>query len=202
MPNKTLNFIILAVVIIGGWLIYSNMSNPITPSQEVPVGTVSGNPQIILHTSSGDITLELFQDKAPKTTENFLKLAQKKFYDGTLFHRVIKNFMLQGGDPLTKSQPSNFAIHGTGGPGYQFADEMNDVKLVRGILAMANAGPDTNGSQFFIITAPATDWLDGKHTPFGRVISGMEVVDKIENVKVNENAHPLEDVKIESVEVK
>ncbi len=204
MPNKTLNFIILAVVIIGGWLIYKNMSNSpeSVPDSSVPAVSQSGNPQIIMHTSMGDITLELFQDKAPKTTENFLKLAQKKFYDGTLFHRVIKNFMLQGGDPLTKSQPTNFAIHGTGGPGYQFADEMNDVKLVRGILAMANAGPDTNGSQFFIITAPATDWLDGKHTPFGKVISGMEIVDKIENVKVNENAHPLEDVKIESVEIK
>lgn len=225
MYNKSLNFVLLAFVIIVGFLLYKNFSqNPeLTTTNLEQAETekaqennkekeikeivknnnlnMNANPQIVLHTNFGDITLELFADEAPKTVENFLKLARKNFYDGTLFHRVIKHFMIQGGDPLTKSQPSNWAIHGTGGPGYSFADEINDVKLVRGVLAMANAGPNTNGSQFFIITAPATDWLDGKHTPFGKVITGMEVVDKIENVKVNENAHPLEDVRIESVEL-
>lgn len=201
--NKNLKFVILAVIIIGGYLIYERINQGKIPSMTL-------EKVVILHTNFGDITLELFlayqdgvwQDKAPKTVDNFLKLAKSGFYDGTLFHRVIKGFMIQGGDPLTKTEPQNWAVHGTGGPGYQFADEFNDQKLVRGILAMANAGPDTNGSQFFIITAPATDWLDGKHTPFGKVISGMDVVDKIENVKVDATAHPLEDAKIEKVEVK
>ncbi|MEK7650555.1 MAG: peptidylprolyl isomerase [Patescibacteria group bacterium] len=217
MNNKILGVIVLAVVVVFAWNWYNNYNykkshtDPKRPEQQEKIEKIKDtktnmntNPQVILHTNLGDITLELFADKAPKTVENFLKLTKRNFYDGTLFHRVIKTFMIQGGDPLTKSQPSNFAIHGTGDPGYKFADEFagNDTKLVRGILAMANAGPDTNGSQFFIITAPATDWLDGKHTPFGRVIAGMEVVDKIEQVKVNENAHPLEDVKIEKVEIK
>lgn len=160
------------------------------------------HPMITLKTNYGDIQIELLADKAPKTVDNFLKLAKSGFYDGTLFHRVIKGFMIQGGDPLTKSDPKNWAIHGTGGPGYTFADEINDTKLVRGVLAMANAGPGTNGSQFFIITAPATDWLDGKHTPFGKVVAGMDVVDKIEAVAVTPDTnHPLQDVKIEKVDI-
>jgi len=158
--------------------------------------------QVILHTNLGDITLELFSDKAPKTVANFIKLTKSGFYDSTLFHRVIPNFMIQGGDPLTKQFPTDWSIHGTGGPGYSFADEPNDVKLMRGVVAMANSGPNTNGSQFFIITAPATDWLQGKHTAFGQVITGMDVVTKIEAVKTNTNDHPLEDIKIVSVEVK
>lgn len=214
MNNKILGVIVLAVIAIFAWNWYSDyisLHDPIKLEQQEKIEKIKDtktnmntNPQVILHTNLGDITLELFADKAPKTVENFLKLTKRNFYDGTLFHRVIKTFMIQGGDPLTKQFPTDWARHGTGDPGYKFADEFagNDTKLVRGILAMANAGPDTNGSQFFIITAPATDWLDGKHTPFGKVISGMEVVDKIENVKVNENAHPLEDVKIESVEIK
>ena len=196
--EKITGFIVLIIIVIlGGW--YLTHQPSAVPTSSI---TMNNNPTVILHTNFGDITLELWRDKAPKTVDNFLTLAKKGFYDGTLFHRVIKGFMIQAGDPLTKSEPKNWAIHGTGGPGYQFADEFNDQKLVRGVLAMANAGPNTNGSQFFIITAPATDWLNGKHTPFGKVISGMEVVDKIEQVKVNENAHPLEDVKIEKVEVK
>ena len=195
--NKNLKFIILAVFVLTIWAWhnkYSRARNPLPIFKE--------NPMITLRTNYGEIALELFSEKAPKTVENFVSLAKKGFYDDTLFHRVIRGFMIQGGDPLTKSSPTNWGAHGTGGPGYQFADEFNDQKLVRGIIAMANAGPDTNGSQFFIITAPATDWLDGKHTAFGKVISGMEVVDKIEQTKVNENAHPLEDVRIEAVEVK
>ena len=158
--------------------------------------------RITLHTNLGDITLEMLADKAPKTVANFIKLARSGFYDGTLFHRVIPGFMIQGGDPLTKQFPTDWSAHGTGGPGYSFEDEPNDVKLVEGILAMANSGPNTNGSQFFIITAPATDWLQGKHTAYGKVVAGMDVVKKIEAVKTNDTDHPLDDVKIESVEVK
>jgi cyclophilin family peptidyl-prolyl cis-trans isomerase len=122
-----------------------------------------------LHTNHGAIELELYPDDAPKTVENFVKLAREGFYDGVIFHRVIPDFMIQGGDPTGT---------GTGGPGYQFEDEFNDHKVVRGALAMANAGPNTNGSQFFIVTTQEASWLDGKHTVFGSVTSGMDVVDK------------------------
>src|SRR5881392_2732396 len=123
-----------------------------------------------MNTSHGTIALELYDDDAPKTVSNFRKLADDGFYDGTIFHRVIPDFMIQGGCPKGT---------GTGGPGYQFADEINDHRLVRGTLAMANAGPNTNGSQFFIVPAGATPWLDGHHTAFGRVTAGQEVVDAI-----------------------
>lgn len=186
--------ILVLIVILGVFFLASRSASPKIAKDM--------NPRVSLMTTEGEIGLELYADKAPKTVENFLKLAQDGFYDGTLFHRVIPNFMIQGGDPLTKSAPTNWAVHGTGGPGYKFADEPNDVQLVRGVLAMANAGPNTNGSQFFIITAPATDWLQGKHTAFGKVVSGMDVVAKIEQVKRNENDHPLTDVKIEKVTVK
>jgi len=134
-------------------------------------------------TSEGSIKVELFNQSAPQTVANFVILANKDYYNGVLFHRVIKDFMVQTGDPLSKdADPSN---DGTGGPGYTFPDEINDQtpKLVRGVLAMANSGADTNGSQFFIITKDAVDWLDGKHTPFGQVVYGMDVVDKIGNTK-------------------
>ena len=195
--KKQLIFIGAIVVLAIILLSYNRLASQTTTSS--PINSMN---QVIFHTNMGDITLELYHDKAPQTVDNFLKLAKQGFYDGTLFHRVIPNFMIQGGDPLTKQFPTDWSRHGTGGPGYTFADEPNDIKLVRGVLAMANAGPNTNGSQFFIITAPATDWLQGKHTAFGKVIAGMEVVDKIEQVKRNENDHPLEDVKIVSVEVK
>ena len=123
-----------------------------------------------LHTNHGAIEVELFEDDAPKTVENFRKLAGDGFYDGVVFHRVIPDFMIQGGDPTGT---------GMGGPGYTFEDEFNDHKVERGALAMANAGPNTNGSQFFIVTTDAAPWLDGKHTVFGRVTSGMESVDSI-----------------------
>src|SRR5881409_3228800 len=125
-----------------------------------------------LHTTKGAIAIELFDDDAPKTVANFKKLAADGFYDGIIFHRVIPDFMIQGGDPTGT---------GRGGPGYTFEDEINDHKVDRGAFAMANAGPNTNGSQFFIVTAEATPWLDGKHTVFGEVTDGMDVVDKIEN---------------------
>ncbi len=152
-----------------------------------------------LVTNLGNIEVK-FYPESPITVSNFLTLAQKGFYDGTLFHRVISDFMIQAGDPNSKS--ADRSTHGMGGPGYQFADEINDHKLVRGSLAMANAGPGTNGSQFFIVTAKETPWLDGKHTNFGEVISGMEVVEKIEKVAVDGNDHPVDDVKIEKIELK
>ncbi len=145
-----------------------------------------------LHTNHGAIEVELFEEDAPKTVENFLKLARDGFYDGVIFHRVIEGFMIQGGDPTGT---------GTGGPGYQFEDEINDHKVVRGALAMANAGPNTNGSQFFIVTTDEAPWLDGKHTVFGRVTSGMEVVDAIEKVDVDARDKPREDVILEEVAV-
>jgi cyclophilin family peptidyl-prolyl cis-trans isomerase len=144
----------------------------------------------ILHTNQGDIAVELFDADAPKTVENFTKLAGDKFYDGVIFHRVIKDFMIQGGDPTGT---------GRGGPGYTFDDEQNDKKIVRGALAMANAGPNTNGSQFFIVTTDAAPWLDGKHTVFGQVVDGMDVVDKIEGGDTDHNDRPKQDAVIESV---
>ena len=145
-----------------------------------------------MQTNHGSIRIELFDDDAPKTVDNFTKLAKKGFYNGVIFHRVIPDFMIQGGDPTGT---------GSGGPGYQFEDEFNENRVERGALAMANAGPNTNGSQFFIVTADACPWLDGKHTVFGRVISGMQVVDSIEKVATGANDRPVDDVKIESISV-
>jgi cyclophilin family peptidyl-prolyl cis-trans isomerase len=145
-----------------------------------------------MNTSEGPIGIELFDEDAPKTVENFKKLAGQGFYDGVIFHRVIKDFMIQGGDPTGT---------GTGGPGYQFEDEFNHHPIVRGTLAMANSGPNTNGSQFFIVTARECPWLDGKHTVFGRVTEGMDVVDRIEAAKTGSHDKPKHDIKIESIEV-
>ena len=145
-----------------------------------------------LHTNHGPVALELFDEDAPKTVENFRKLAADGFYDGLVFHRVIPDFMIQGGCPQGT---------GTGGPGYTFEDEINDHKIVRGTLAMANAGPDTNGSQFFIVTAQSTPWLDGKHTAFGQVTDGMEVVDAIEGLPTDARDRPREDARIERIEL-
>src|SRR5947199_8057621 len=143
-----------------------------------------------MQTTEGPIVFELFDEDAPKTVENFKKLAADGFYDGLTFHRIIKDFMIQGGCPQGT---------GTGGPGYQFEDEINDHKIVRGALAMANAGPNTNGSQFFIVTTEAAPWLDGKHTVFGKVTSGMEVVDEISEVPRDARDKPRDDVVIEGV---
>jgi peptidyl-prolyl cis-trans isomerase B (cyclophilin B) len=145
-----------------------------------------------MQTNHGAIELEFFDEDAPKTVENFRKLAADGFYDGVIFHRVIKDFMIQGGDPTGT---------GTGGPGYQFEDEFNDHKVERGALAMANAGPNTNGSQFFIVTADAAPWLDGKHTVFGRVTAGMDTVDAIEATDTDAADNPSADVVIERVEL-
>jgi peptidyl-prolyl cis-trans isomerase B (cyclophilin B) len=145
-----------------------------------------------LHTNHGVVEVELFDEDAPKTVENFRKLAADGFYDGVAFHRVIPDFMIQGGDPTGT---------GMGGPGYTFEDEINEHKVERGALAMANAGPGTNGSQFFVVTAEATPWLDGKHTVFGRVNSGMDVVDTISAVETDATDKPREPVVIERVEL-
>ena len=147
----------------------------------------------VMHTNHGDITVELFDEEAPKTVENFKKLAGDDFYNGVIFHRVIKDFMIQGGDPTGT---------GTGGPGYTFEDEFNEHQVVRGALAMANAGPNTNGSQFFIVTTDSAPWLDGKHTVFGHVVDGMEVVDKIEGGETDARDKPVEEARIESVTLK
>ena len=145
-----------------------------------------------IHTSEGPIELELHAEDAPKTVENFVKLSREGFYEGVIFHRVIPDFMIQGGDPTGT---------GTGGPGYQFEDEFNQHPVERGAFAMANAGPNTNGSQFFIVTTEAAPWLDGKHTVFGRVTSGMDVVDRISQVDRDANDRPREPVTIERVEL-
>ncbi|HEY8791795.1 MAG TPA: peptidylprolyl isomerase [Gaiellaceae bacterium] len=145
-----------------------------------------------LHTNHGAIELELHDEDSPKTVENFKKLARDGFYDGVIFHRVIPDFMIQGGDPTGT---------GSGGPGYQFEDEFNEHGVVRGALAMANAGPNTNGSQFFIVTTPDASWLNGKHTVFGRVTSGMDVADTIAELPRDARDRPHDDVVIERVQL-
>ncbi|MFZ0386143.1 MAG: peptidylprolyl isomerase [Solirubrobacteraceae bacterium] len=145
-----------------------------------------------MNTTAGTIEVELFDDDAPKTVENFRKLAGDGFYDGLIFHRVIPDFMIQGGCPEGT---------GTGGPGYKFEDEFNAHKVVRGALAMANSGPNTNGSQFFIVTADGAPWLDGKHTVFGQVTAGMDAVDAIEGAPTGAQDRPIDPPQIESIEL-
>jgi len=144
--------------------------------------------QMTMTTNHGDIALELFDEDAPETVANFRRLAEDGFYDGLIFHRVIPDFMIQGGCPQGT---------GTGGPGYTFKDEINDHKIVRGALAMANAGPNTNGSQFFIVTVQSAEWLDGKHTVFGEVTDGMDVVDTISELQRDGRDRPLHEARIE-----
>jgi cyclophilin family peptidyl-prolyl cis-trans isomerase len=165
---------------------------PGRPPRPARIGRVATISRATLHTNSGAIELELHDADAPKTVENFRKLAADGFYDGLIFHRVIEDFMIQGGCPEGT---------GTGGPGYTFEDEINQHKVVRGALAMANAGPDTNGSQFFIVTAEAAPWLDGKHTVFGEVVSGMDAVDAIEGTEKGPGDRPVEPQTIEKVEL-
>ena len=145
-----------------------------------------------MNTSLGTIAIEFFDDDAPKTVENFRKLSSDGFYDGIIFHRVIPDFMIQGGCPQGT---------GTGGPGYTFEDEFNQHKVVRGALAMANAGPNTNGSQFFIVTVDSAPWLDGKHTVFGQVTAGMDAVDAIEATPTGAGDRPLDPPTIESIQL-
>ena len=146
--------------------------------------------EAVMKTSEGEITFELFDEDAPKTVSNFKELAGQGFYDGLIFHRIIPDFMIQGGCPEGT---------GTGGPGYKFEDEINDHKVVRGALAMANAGPNTNGSQFFIVTADECPWLDGKHTVFGQVTGGQDVVERIGSTQTDGRDRPVEPIGIETV---
>ena len=145
-----------------------------------------------MHTSKGVITLELYDADAPKTVANFVELTGKGFYDGLSFHRVIPDFMIQGGCPKGD---------GTGGPGYQFEDEQNEHGVVRGVIAMANAGPNTNGSQFFLVTTAAAPWLDGRHTVFGKITAGMDVVDAIEQVETGRNDRPVTPITVDKIEI-
>ncbi|HBR79275.1 MAG TPA: peptidylprolyl isomerase [Candidatus Moranbacteria bacterium] len=152
-----------------------------------------------IKTNQGDIKVTFYPSEAPMAVGNFIKLAESGFYNETKFHRVISGFMIQGGDPNSKD--GNWDDDRVGGPGYAFRDEVNQHKLIKGSLAMANSGKDTNGSQFFIVTADSTPHLDGKHTNFGEVIEGMDVVEKIEKVRINEKDHPTQDVVIEGIEL-
>lgn len=191
-------FIILAVGIAGflGYQYFFNLKN----NKDIKIEPTK-KPVVVMETNKGVIKLELLKDKAPKTVENFIKLSSQNFYDGVKFHRVIKDFMIQAGDPNSKDD--NWDDDGTGGPGYKFDDEINDIKLVKGKVAMANSGPNTNGSQFFIVTAESAPWLDGKHTVFGEVIEGVDVVTAIDNVKIDKdkNDHPVEDVVISKITI-
>jgi len=152
-----------------------------------------------IRTNRGNITVSLYGEDSPFTVNNFLNLAKRGFYDGTKFHRVIKDFMIQGGDPNSKSDDTS--SYGIGGPGYQFGDEFNDHPLIRGSLAMANSGPNTNGSQFFIVTAAETPWLDGKHVNFGRVTDGMDIVLAIGKTKTGERDIPDSPVIVEGIDL-
>ena len=190
--------IFLVVILIISGVIYFQFMNDVKPDvdKSTPITSISGD--IILKTNLGDVELELFSDKAPKTVENFKKLAEEGFYDGIKFHRVIKGFMIQGGDPLTKDDTNPLAW-GTGGPGYAFEDEIYEGNSnAIGSIAMANAGPNTNGSQFFINVAN-NNFLDQKHTVFGKVVNGMDIVTQIEDVVIGERDIPIEPVIIESV---
>lgn len=152
----------------------------------------------IIKTTKGDIEVK-FYPESPITVNNFMNLAKSGFYNDTKFHRIIKDFMIQAGDPLTKG--TDTSVYGTGGPDYRFADEFNNHKLVTGSLAMANAGPGTNGSQFFIVTTPETPWLDGKHTNFGEVTNGMDVVKEIEGTETGARDLPVKEIVIKSIEL-
>ena len=199
-------FPLIIIVVVGLILMLAynmNKDNPAAVSGGVATSSDSRITPIkraAITTSKGVIEIEFFSEDAPKTVDNFVNLAKSGFYDLTKFHRVIKDFMIQGGDPLSKGD--NRLVYGTGGPDYTFDDEVNDVKLVKGIVAMANRGPNTNGSQFFIITASGTPWLQGKHTPFARVVSGMDVVMSIGVVETDRNDIPVEAVTVQKIELK
>jgi len=203
MWKKIINLqaVLYIVIIVAVTILLAYLSSGDTPEESKIINIMSETKQdIILETNFGNIGISLLPSKAPKTVANFLKLSKEGFYENTKFHRVIKGFMIQGGDPYTKGEDTS--VYGTGGPGYKFEDEPNDLPMERGKVAMANSGPNTNGSQFFIITASSTPWLVGHHTVFGEVTSGMDVVDKIENLKVNQNDLPLTSVIILKVDIK
>ncbi len=194
--------ILIIITVLIGWA--TGDSGAVKKNTEVITvkKMIEKKQNVSLETSLGTIELELYPERAPKTVENFLKLAKSGFYDNSKFHRVIKGFMIQGGDPYTKGEDTS--VYGTGGPGYTIADEESGEPMVRGVLAMANTGqPNSGGSQFFIATVD-TAWLQGKHTIFGKVVSGMDVVDKIEAVKTTGDPYnrPLTPVTINKIIVK
>lgn len=195
--------IIIAIgIIIGGYFFVSKKENyMIIKNEEKKENNIESSPVAVMKTNFGDIKIKLYSKDAPKTVENFIKLSESKFYDEVKFHRIIKGFMIQGGDPNSKDD--DWSNDGTGGPGYSFNDEINQHKIVKGTLAMANSGLNTNGSQFFIVTAENAPWLDGKHTAFGEVTEGMDIVLKIENVRTDKtkNDHPIQDVIIKTIEI-
>ncbi len=171
------------------------------PSKRVETGSSSKEgPIAIIRTTFGTISVQLFEEATPATVKNFVALANAGFYDGTIFHRVINDFMIQGGDPLTREQRENKAIHGTGGPGYSFGDEISNHVHEKYVISMANSGPNTNGSQFFITTSAPRN-LDGRHAVFGEVVKGHGVIDRLETFKVDDNNHPLEDLEILEIEI-
>jgi len=180
----------------------NNAPNQISPNQNL---SGENNQQKIMNatinTNKGDITIEFFHDSAPNTVANFIKLAESGFYNEVKFHRVIPGFMIQGGDPLTKDI-SQKNLWGTGGPGYTFADEISPNNANSyGTISMANSGPNTNGSQFFINVAD-NNFLDPKHTVFGRVIGGMESVEKISKTPTDESDRPIEPVVMQSINLR
>ncbi len=206
MIRKQVHWLIFLVIIAGVLLALAGFYKGLKSAKQIMDNSQSNlihseteNPVADIKTNSGLIRVELFEKDAPYTVKNFIKLSESGFYDGTKFHRVIKGFMIQGGDPNSKDD--DWSNDGQGGPGYVFKNEDNKYKMVRGVVAMANSGRDTNGSQFFILTAGSAPWLDGDYTIFGKVIDGMDAVDKIENLQVNENDHPLKDATVESVKI-
>lgn len=189
-------FVIVAFLILAGLFVFSGFGRSKGSDNDTArkAETFSG---ALVVTNFGEIEMQFATGTAPKTVSNFIKLADKSFYDGTLFHRVTKDF-IQGGDPLTKE--ADKSLYGTGGPGYKFKDEVfADDRIVRGVVAMANSGPDTNGSQFFIVTVKEAPWLNGKHTIFAKVIRGMDVVDKISSPETSKNNLPIKQVVLEGV---
>lgn len=205
LKNKKIIYPLLALIVAIGLLAYSaisgdNKNKNIMINPENFTDLVSLYKGAEMKTNFGTIEIEFYNSDSPQTVNNFMNLAEAGFYDGVKFHRVISGFMIQAGDPLTKED--NVMLYGTGGPGYSFSDEFNTHKLVKGSLAMANSGPNTNGSQFFIVTASATPHLDGGHTNFGQVVSGMDVVSKIEASDTNSRDLPLKDVVIKSIKLK
>jgi len=202
--HKQVIIVIIGLVIVFGVIYYfgnKSMSNgEVLASVATKSSTESFDGAEII-TNHGSIAIEFFADKAPNTVANFIRLVQSNFYDNTKFHRVIKDFMIQGGDPLSKDD-SLKPRWGTGGPGYKFNDEINDTKMVQGTVAMANSGPNTNGSQFFIITAPSTPWLEGGYTSFAKVVDGMEVAMEISTIRTGANDVPNDPVIIEKVNLK
>lgn len=197
--NKFFTVFIIILIAVTVFLLVSNnkKDNIMTKTDDINE-QVTENVIVTLKTNEGDIKLKLDPSEAPKTVENFVKLAKEGLYDGTRFHRIIKDFMIQGGDPLSKDE-SKRDYWGTGGPGYMFDDEVNNIALVNGVIAMANSGPNTNGSQFFIITAEATPWLQGMHTGFGKVIEGADIILKIGEVDTSPSDQPINDILIQSV---